>query len=249
MKTSKVRLAFVGHAGAGKDLATALVKRALFAIANDNKQSAIVDINCILHNTSQYLLEHSCNSQSNFINILRFADPLKHYIALMEQVDVSTTFEQSYKLSIASKAFAKSEIDNFSIRDVHLKLSDALKKTFGDNHFVQYMHNALEHRKDVRNIIVADCRYPNEVELLKQHGFKFVKLVNQSNEVDAPQHSSESFVDEIAVDCVLRHDGKNAQKFAAAIDEMMLKLFKQQLIELDRFAMLMKLHHMDVEAI
>ena len=220
-----IRIAFVGNAGSGKDLCSALTKRFLFATANECKCSAIASLDTVLHSTDAYLCEHSLNKATNFCAILRFADPLKHYIALVEQQQFETTLKESFKSSKASNAFAKSELANFSIREAHLKMSDALKQVFGQQHFVRYVENVLQSKSNNANIIVADCRYPAEAHMLKEHGFLLVKVVNTSNAVQHINHSSENLIDLIECDASIDNDGKSIVKLAKQVNDMLIEKF------------------------
>lgn len=65
------------------------------------------------------------------------------------------------------------------------------------------------------NIVIDDCRYPNEAEALKELGFKIIKITNRQYEMTPEQmaHPSESQMDQIRYNYELDNSGSLEESF------------------------------------
>lgn len=127
-----------------------------------------------------------------YLNIA-FADKLKEIVSVIYPInkaylykyEKNTLFYDFSAHSIKTLASATS----VSLRKLLQDTADKIKKSFGENYFVE---NLLHDIKNVENVIVTDCRYINEYETLKKEGFYFVKVDRDTEEIDP--HSSENSV-------------------------------------------------------
>lgn len=127
-----------------------------------------------------------------YLNIA-FADKLKEIVSVIYPInkaylykyEKNTLFYDFSTHSIKTLASATS----VSLRKLLQDTADKIKKSFGENYFVE---NLLHDIKNVENVIVTDCRYINEYETLKKEGFYFVKVDRDTEEIDP--HSSENSV-------------------------------------------------------
>lgn len=79
-----------------------------------------------------------------------------------------------------------------------------------------------------KNIIFSDCRFYDEVELIKKHGGMIVKIVNECNECNSTDrstsevhnHSSE-ILDELYYDIILVNEKKSISVLQMQIDELL----------------------------
>lgn len=135
------------------------------------------------------------NFQENRLRYLNiaFADKLKEIVSVIYPInkaylykcEKNTLFYDFSAHSIKTLASATS----VSLRQLLQDTADKIKKSFGENYFVE---NLLHDIKNVENVIVTDCRYINEYETLKKEGFYFVKVDRDTEEIDP--HNSENSV-------------------------------------------------------
>lgn len=127
-----------------------------------------------------------------YLNIA-FADKLKDIVSVIYPInkaylykcEKNTLFYDFSTHSIKTLTSATS----VSLRKLLQDTADKIKKSFGENYFVE---NILHDIKNVENVIVTDCRYINEYETLKKEGFYFVKVDRDTEEIDP--HSSENSI-------------------------------------------------------
>lgn len=127
-----------------------------------------------------------------YLNIA-FADKLKEIVSVIYPInkaylykcEKNTLFYDFSTHSIKTLTSATS----VSLRKLLQDTADKIKKSFGENYFVE---NLLHDIKNVENVVVTDCRYINEYETLKKEGFYFVKVDRDTEEIDP--HSSENSI-------------------------------------------------------
>lgn len=195
MSTPIVKIALIGHAGAGKDLVWSMLRLIQHEIYTPHANVNVALLKTLEANPYLFTKEYDMQYDT-------FAAPLKHFIASSLGIDVALLHNQDIK-HMQYDVFA-----NTSIRKVHLDVSDMLKSLYGNEFFVNALLHRLQSAKSLY-VCVGDCRYPNEYDALKQAGFTFIKVVNTSKpfEITEHTHSSELYVDQLNEDATIYNDG------------------------------------------
>lgn len=92
------------------------------------------------------------------------------------------------------------------------------RKTFHEDFWI----NLLFSRPFYKNTVISDCRFPNELRTVKEHGGKVVQIVRPGYEPDG--HASELPPPDHLVDYVLPNDGDTIELFSR-VEVMMTELF------------------------
>lgn len=209
MNDDTTKIALVGHAGVGKDLAWAMIR------VMTKCKSTVVD--GIYTSTLQQIEANpywpcGCNLAYEC-----FAKPLKAFIASTLGYNLQDLHNNAFK----QKHFV--EFAGSSIRNVHLDVSDELKKLYGEDFFVNSLLYRLDNCHNEALICVGDCRYPNEAMALRSRGFKLIKIVNDDVKQNI-SHSSEQHIDELFVDAVVMNNGKSYEQLWSALLDVMQEL-------------------------
>lgn len=210
-------LALKGYAGAGKTT----VEKALYwlmSFDNDVSQFTQIDIEDILNpdiETHQFI---GCKDGSMPIYIARrsFADPIKDCLSSLMNCHPSALKRQDVKESLQPDLF-----DNLTVRDMHLKVADAIKEcTNNEDIFADAMkrvivrlHNDMKQHPDVMAsnvlLVIDDLRYPFEHEMLQHLVLEnvidnYVCVEVKTPNIDKPtiKHSSEIEQSKIVPDFV-----------------------------------------------
>jgi dephospho-CoA kinase len=69
--------------------------------------------------------------------------------------------------------------------------------------------------KNNMNLFICDLRFPNEAEMLKQHGFILVRITRKNRIIDRdPNHPSETSLNNYKFDHVIENDGTLEELYA-----------------------------------
>lgn len=201
-------LAIKGYAGAGK---TTVEKSLQWLMSVDNGMSAFNDkVKSQLLNNK--LIRYASPVEPMHVMYRSFADPLKDFLASLMDCNSDDLREQNVKESLQPDLFG-----DLTVRDMHLKVSDALKQcTNNEDIFADSMKRTIvrlkhEYRRQqaIKNalFIIDDLRYPFEHEMLQHLVLENVADDYVCLEVKKPntkpiQHNSESEQSKIVPDFV-----------------------------------------------
>lgn len=201
-------LAIKGYAGAGK---TTVEKSLQWLMSVDNDMSAFNDkVKSQLLNNK--LIRYASPVEPMHVMYRSFADPLKDFLASLMDCNSDDLREQNVKESLQPDLFG-----DLTVRDMHLKVSDALKQcTNNEDIFADSMKRTIvrlkhEYRRQqaIKNalFIIDDLRYPFEHEMLQHLVLENIADDYVCLEVKKPntkpiQHNSESEQPKIVPDFV-----------------------------------------------
>lgn len=149
-------------------------------------------------NTSDYIINQVKNKLSPVAKIYSFADPLKQDICMNI---LGLTYDQCYgsdehKNELTNLVWPDNPDRRMSARDVMQYVGTDIFRKMKPNVWVDATINSI--KKDQPKIaLITDCRFPNEVEAIRNNGGKVVRLTKdpyQSN------HISETILDKNVYD-------------------------------------------------
>lgn len=105
--------------------------------------------------------------------------------------------------SLASVAFRYSPIKTFE-RAASLKAFDYLEPV---KDFIPNFSSATSDKP--RQVIITDCRFPNERDLAEENGCVLVRMWRPEADKNPMSHASESFIDDMRYDVVIENEGRN----------------------------------------
>lgn len=201
-------LAIKGYAGAGK---TTVEKTLQWLMSVDNDMSAFNDkVKSQLLNNK--LIRYASPAEPMHVMYRSFADPLKVFLASLMDCHPDDLREQDAKESLHPDLFS-----DLTVRDMHLKIADAIKQCTGNEDiFADSMKRTIvrlkhEYRRQraIKNalFIIDDLRYPFEHEMLQHLVLEGVADDYVCLEVKKPntkpiQHNSESEQSKIIPDFI-----------------------------------------------
>lgn len=119
--------------------------------------------------------------------VVAFATPIKEIIATMTGCDLDALEQQKFKDSLTT--YLKPDGVAYTYRELMQKIGDLYRQEFGENVFV----DQLFHRHRGRNLIIADCRYKNELKAIEERGGVVIRVNRVLTNADS--HSSETDLD------------------------------------------------------
>lgn len=162
--------------------------------------------------------------QSRAYTRLAFADPLKEMaLALDPFVCADEMDGAAVRLSELVR-----EIGWERAKDEHAEVRRILQRTgqtvreYDSDFWLRPMRRKLNTAERWNlPVIVADVRYPNEADMLRQRGFRLVRIIRPSDaamtmaEMRAAMHESETALDDYDADVTIRNTGSIADLRAA----------------------------------
>jgi hypothetical protein len=166
--------------------------------------------------------------QSDWI-VLNFSDPLKEIATSFgfKSNEIYGTQEQKLaineNLGVSGREFLQKFGTNIC-RDLLPQVMPNLKLE-GNTIWVQLMKNKIAclHKNWRSKIIVGDCRFPDEVKLIKDLGGQIVKIHratnnNSTNDVTVNAHASEQHINQLPYDILIENDSTEANFYAKCHD-------------------------------
>jgi hypothetical protein len=149
-----------------------------------------------------------------------------------------------HRFSFARPVYAVMQEMQDSVHQVRVKdrpllrkIASMMRKHYGDNVFVDEIHNKLAHFipcNDGLPIVVTDMRFKIEWNMLRQLGFTMVRIDRPGIVTD--NHESECELDDMTYDYVLTNNGtlddytRNVQNFVSHLQDNLCKGYVVKLI-------------------
>lgn len=159
---------------------------------------------------ANYLLGHGYDTLS------AFATPMKDAAMILFNLTEDEVQGHGYDREVVNKEWG------ISVREILQKLgTESIRDVFGQNHWVDLMRSHLidlQQEDHGPGVIVTDCRFYNEVELIRERGGVIIGLERQGFEPDTRPHISE----EMATNCL--HDVSDVVVSAGNVNELQAQL-------------------------
>lgn len=202
-------LSIKGYAGAGK---TTVEKALQWLMSVDNDMSAFTEqVKSQLLNDK--LIRYASPAEPMHVMYRSFADPLKAFLASLMDCHPDDLREQDVKESLQPDLFGE-----LTVRDMHLKISDALKQCTGNEDIfadsmkrtIVRLKSELRRQPAIKNalFVIDDLRYPFEHEMLQHLVLENVAddyiclEVTKPNAEPTINHSSETEQSKIVPDFI-----------------------------------------------
>ena len=160
-------------------------------LLGQKQYAGILDLTKI--DTSDYIINQVYNKISPVAKIYSFADPLKQDICMNI---LGLTYDQCYgsdedKNQLTDLVWPDENNRQMSARDVMQYIGTDIFRKVKPNVWVDATINRIK-RDNPKIAIITDCRFPNEVQAIKNNGGKIVRLTKDPFQSD---HISETILD------------------------------------------------------
>ena len=117
-----------------------------------------------------------------------------------------STPEMIVKLDNLGKTLTKQNIKFKRPREILQFVGTEIVRAVDDNYWITVLEKHVTEAK--QNVVITDCRFPNERALISKLGGTLIRLKRNDNPIDAGNHATEtSFGEDSSYDCVLNNNG------------------------------------------
>lgn len=132
---------------------------------------------------------------------IAFADPIKHHICNIFGLDSELAYDQFKRAELRSNLGDKYfQVDGRRVvREIGM-----LMRSYNEDQFTEYVEDAVYSDPNA-TWIITDCRFPNEVDMVRKLGGCIVKIKRPG--IDYDGHVTESELPDNEVHFVIDNDG------------------------------------------
>lgn len=155
---------------------------------------------------------------------IKFAAKVKEVCSIITGYPIETFYNrEKYNDTISNLG------GNLAIRTLMQKVGDGLRREVADDIWIRAAFSKVTFSSE---IIVTDCRYPNEAEFIKSKGGILIKIIRPNHEEstitgEQAKHASETQIDSLPYDYLITNNG-TLEDFKTQIVLLMESLWKQE---------------------
>ena len=124
---------------------------------------------------------------------LSFAEPIKQFAINIgfQYYEVYGSQKQKASESRLWGVSGRTFMQRFGTDIMRDKLGEIIPEMKGESIWVKVLENQLE-LLGKRNIVISDCRFPDEAEMIRRRGGKIILVTRKECEENSSDHSSET---------------------------------------------------------
>ena len=151
---------------------------------------------------------------------IAFADPIREAVyRLNPKINIADMRGVSLAVAVDGLGWENVKVDSQDARELLQRMGTEVgREMFGDNFWVD---QAIKKASQYKDVVIADVRYPNELEAILGHSGAVWRVVKDGTEA-VNRHASESALDEYDFEHIL-FNNDTKQSLYESVDEFMNK--------------------------